>query len=66
MVINERFTSMTREEVDKLIEEIKHKVDNGVVLSDFEILVIEAVKLTKRENRNLSIREIEDYKFWMD
>lgn len=57
---------MTREEVDKLIEEIKHKVDNGVVLSDFEILVIEAVKLTKRENRNLSIREIEDYKFWMD
>ena len=56
---------MTREEVDKLIEEIKGKSDNGVVLSDFEVLVFEAVKLSKRENRNVSIREIEDYKFWM-
>ena len=56
---------MTREEVDKLIEEIKGKVDNRVVLSDFEVLVFEAVKLSKRENRNVSIREIEDYKFWM-
>lgn len=65
MVINERSASMTREEVDKLIEEIKGKSDNGVVLSDFEVLVFEAVKLSKRENRNVSIREIEDYKFWM-
>lgn len=56
---------MTREEVDKLIEEIKGKSDNGVVLPDFEVLVFEAVKLSKRENREVSIREIEDYKFWM-
>lgn len=65
MVINERSASMTREEVDKLIEEIKGKSDNGVVLPDFEVLVFEAVKLSKRENREVSIREIEDYKFWM-
>ncbi len=57
---------MTREEADKLIEEIKGKVDNRVVLSDFEVLVYEAVKLAEKENREVPIREIEDYKFWMD
>ena len=29
---------MTREEVNKLILDIKYKVDNGVVLTDFEDL----------------------------
>jgi hypothetical protein len=66
MMMNEGAATMTREEADKLIEEIKGKVDNRVVLSDFEVLVYEAVKLAEKENREVPIREIEDYKFWMD
>lgn len=57
---------MTREEVNKLIIDIKYKVDNGVVLTDFEDLVLDAIELAMKENRELSIREIEDYQFWMD
>ena len=56
---------MTREEVNKLIIDIKYKVDNGVVLTDFEDLVLDAIELAMKENRELSIREIEDYQFWM-
>ena len=65
MMMNEGAATMTREEADKLIEEINGKVDNRVTLSDFEILVLEAVQLAERENREVSTREIEDYKFWM-
>lgn len=57
---------MTREEVNKLIIDIKYKVDNGLVLTDFEDLVFDAIELEMKENREISIREIEDYQFWMD
>ena len=57
---------MTREEVNKLVIDIKYKVDNGVVLTDYEALVLDEVELALKENIEVSIREIEDYKFWMD
>lgn len=56
---------MTREEVDKLVEEIKKKVENNERLTDYEDLVLEEIKLAKKENREISIRAVEDYKFWM-
>ena len=57
---------MTVEEVNKLIIDIKYKVDNGVVLTDYEALVLDEVELALKENIEVSIREIEDYQFWMD
>lgn len=57
---------MTREEVNELIRAIQNKVKNGVRLTDFEDLILEEVKLSNKENRDVSIRAVEEYKFWMD
>lgn len=57
---------MTREEVNELIRVIQIKVENSVRLTDFEDLVLEEVNLAKKENREVSIRAIEEYKFWTD
>lgn len=57
---------MTREEVNELIRAIQNKVKNGVRLTDFEYLILEEVKLSNKENRDVSIRAVEEYKFWMD
>lgn len=57
---------MTKEEVSELIKVIQTKVKQGVRLTDFEDLVLEEVKAAKKANREVSIRAIEEYKFWMD
>ena len=57
---------MTREEVNDLIGVIQNKVKNGLELTDFEDLVLEEVKAAKTQNREVSVRAIEEYKFWMD
>lgn len=58
--------SMTREEINDLIGVIQNKVEQNVRLTNFEDLVLEEVKLAKKENREVILRVIEDYKFWMD
>lgn len=57
---------MTREEINDLIGVIQNKVEQNVRLTNFEDLVLEEVKLAKKENREVILRVIEDYKFWMD
>lgn len=57
---------MTREEVDKIVNIITEKVENNETLTDFEDLVYDEIKLSQKENREISIRLIEDFKFWMD
>lgn len=57
---------MTREEVDKIVNIITEKVENNETLTDFEDLVYDEIKLFQNENREIPIRLIEDFKFWMD
>ena len=57
---------MTREEVNELIKVIQDKVKNRLELTDFEDLVLEEIKVAKTQNREVSVRAIEEYKFWMD
>ena len=57
---------MTREEVNKIVNIITEKVKNNETLTDFEDLVYDEIKLSQKENREISIRLIEDFKFWMD
>lgn len=57
---------MTREEVDKIVNIITEKVENNETLTDFEDLVYDEIKLSQKENREIPIRLIEDFKFWMD
>lgn len=57
---------MTREEVNKIVNIVIEKVENNEILTDFEDLVYDEIKLSQKENREISIRLVEDFKFWMD
>ena len=57
---------MIRAEVDKIVSIVNEKVENNEILSDFEDLVYDEIRLSQKENREISIRLIEDFKFWMD
>lgn len=57
---------MTRAEVDKIVSVVNEKVENNETLTDFEDLVYDEIKLSQKENREIPIRVIEDFKFWMD
>lgn len=57
---------MTSEEIDKIVTIVAKKIEDNEILTDFEDLVQEEIKLAKKENREISRRAIEEYKFWMD
>lgn len=57
---------MTRAEVDKIVSIITEKAENNERLTDFEDLVYDEIKLSQKENREIPIRVIEDFKFWID
>lgn len=59
---------MTREEVDELIKSIEDKLGKGERLTKYEKVVLNQVKLAKRENREnreVLVENIEEIKFWM-
>lgn len=66
MIDRKGFYNMTSEEIDKIVTIVAKKIEDNEILTDFEDLVQEEIKLAKKENREISRRAIEEYKFWMD
>lgn len=57
---------MTREEIQKLVEELEKKRENKEELTDVEYCILDLAHGAKKKGKELTEEDIEDVKFWMD